>query len=568
MTDDPLIGRKLANYRIERLLGRGGMATVYYATDVRLNRPVAVKVIEAHFRTKESYTARFIQEARAVAVWRHEHIVQIYYAGDEDGLYYFAMEYIDGTTLAKTLADQAAQGTLLPPADVLRYGRAIASALDYAHRKGVIHRDVKPLNVLVSSDGRVVLADFGLALDTAQGSLGEVFGSAHYTAPEQARRSNAAVPQSDLYSLGVILYEMLTGVVPFDDPSPTSVALQQITLDPPPPRQINPDLSPASEAVLLRALSKDPAARYQSGEALMDALEAALQGQPAGRPAVAPQGPAALPPVPAGLAHPPSGEARSDTPPAVARPMVWLSWMSLVAVLCLVLSAAAGFGVLGLWGRLPARNPTPTVSSVSAPAAVQSTGLPLGSPTMTSPTALPPSAVPLQTASPTPEPSPTARLSPLPSDTPAIVASPTPGVPPPSPTLKYSDRRRFVLYYNETGFYMQQTSSQGDLIGGVAFERLDANLQPLDRFSGNRWAKYSSSSRQNWCFRLEISGAENYLNPPECRDQYLATLHLDPTGTEIFWTPQEDGRFFRVLWHGEELVRCEIPVGTCEVYLP
>jgi eukaryotic-like serine/threonine-protein kinase len=107
MTGDPLIGRQLGNYRIERLIGRGGMASVYYATDVRLNRPAAVKVIDAHFREKESYAARFVQEARTAAAWRHEHIIQIYYAGEEDGLYYFAMEYIDGQTLAQILADQA-----------------------------------------------------------------------------------------------------------------------------------------------------------------------------------------------------------------------------------------------------------------------------------------------------------------------------------------------------------------------------------------------------------------------------------------------------------------------------
>jgi len=165
---------------------------------------------------------------------------------------------------------------------VLRIGKAVAEALDYAHRKGVVHRDVKPSNILVGRDGRVVLTDFGLALDVEQGSLGEVFGSSRYIAPEQARRSSGAVPQSDLYSLGVVLYEMLTGSAPFDDPSPTAVALQHVTLAPPPPRSINPKLNAETEAVLLKALSKSPKDRYKTGGELIAALERALlAGKPA-----------------------------------------------------------------------------------------------------------------------------------------------------------------------------------------------------------------------------------------------------------------------------------------------
>ena len=284
MTDDPLIGRQLANFRIERAIGRGGMAQIYYGQDVKLQRPVAIKVIDVRLRGNPAYAQRFVREARAVALWRHEHIVQIYYANDEDGLYYFVMEYIAGQDLGSMIAAYRAKRKLVPHADVLRIGQAVAEALDYAHRKRVVHRDVKPSNILVGRDGRVVLTDFGLALDVAQGSLGEVFGSSHYIAPEQARRSSQAVPQSDLYSLGVVLYEMLTGSAPFDDPSPTAVALQHITLPPPLPRDINPKLNAETEAVLLKALSKSPKDRYQTGGELIAALERALQAsQPAGR---------------------------------------------------------------------------------------------------------------------------------------------------------------------------------------------------------------------------------------------------------------------------------------------
>lgn len=318
---DPLIGQQLANFRIERLIGRGGMAQVYYGWDIRLERPVAVKVIDARYRDNPTYAQRFIREAQAVAAWRHENIIQIYYADDQDGLYYFAMEFIDGADLGSLLQQYADDGELMGHEDVVMVGRAVAAALDYAHQKGVIHRDVKPANVMVTSEGRVVLSDFGLAMDIEQGSLGEVFGSPHYISPEQARSSADAVPQSDLYSLGVMLYEMLTGVVPFDDPSSTTVALQHMTLPPPRPCEINPNLNAETEAVLLRALSKQPDARYQSGSELMDALEAALSG------ITRPTRIAPLPPPPAEITSPPQPTTR-PTRRAVSPHSLTLSLLS------------------------------------------------------------------------------------------------------------------------------------------------------------------------------------------------------------------------------------------------
>ncbi|GIK40833.1 MAG: hypothetical protein BroJett011_46660 [Chloroflexota bacterium] len=279
MIDDPLLGRQLANFRIERPLGRGGMAQVYYGWDVKLQRPVAIKVIDARYRGNPAYAERFVREAQAIAKWRHENIVQIHYADDQDGLYYFAMEYIDGQDLAHLMAEYRQRGELVPQAEVVRIGQAIASALDYAHRQGMVHRDVKPSNVMIARDGRVILTDFGLVMDIEQGSVGESFGSAHYIAPEQARSSAKAGPQSDLYALGVILYELLTGAVPFDDPSSTAVAVQHLTAPPPPPRQINPDLNEATEQVLLKALNKSPEQRYQTGQELLKALEKALQNR-------------------------------------------------------------------------------------------------------------------------------------------------------------------------------------------------------------------------------------------------------------------------------------------------
>jgi serine/threonine protein kinase len=277
MRDDPLIGRRIGNYSIERLLGRGGMASVYYGWDIKLARPVAVKVIDVRAGESQAYAERFVREARAVATWRHENIIQVYYADEQDGLYYYAMEYIDGLDLGELLAQYAADGELMADEDVLLVARAVAQALDYAHQQGVIHRDVKPSNVMVTREGRVVLTDFGLAMDAYQGSMGQVFGTAQYISPEQARSSAQAVPQSDLYAFGVMLYEMLTGARPFDDPSAAVVALQHITEPPRPPRELNPRLSDAVQDVLLKALSKSPQERYQSAAALVGALEAALE---------------------------------------------------------------------------------------------------------------------------------------------------------------------------------------------------------------------------------------------------------------------------------------------------
>lgn len=299
MTNDPLIGKKLANFQIERLLAHGGMADVYYGMDVSLQRPVAIKVIDARFRKNPSYAQRFISEARAMAAWRHENLVQVYYADQQDDLYYFVMEYVDGVSLDVLLRQYADKGEFMPYDEVLHIGKGVASALDYAHRHGVIHRDIKPPNVMISKDNRVVLMDFGLALDTQQGSIGEVFGTPHYIAPEQARRSADATALSDVYSLGVMMYEILTGVVPFDDPSATSVAILHLSEAPPPPRSLNPALSERTEMVLLRVLEKDPKHRYPSTLEFIKELERALKAPPK------PITTAKLPPLPPGISAPP-----------------------------------------------------------------------------------------------------------------------------------------------------------------------------------------------------------------------------------------------------------------------
>lgn len=275
---DELIGRTLAGtYRIERVIGRGGMGAVYYGWDESLDRPVAVKVVDTQHRENPDYAVRFVREARAVAKWRHDNIVQVYYAGEEEGLLFFAMEHIEGEHLGAILQNYKDQGQYMPYAEVVRIIRAVAVALDYAHERGVIHRDVKPSNILIAAeDGRVVLTDFGLAMDVDLGSVGEIFGSPMYVAPEQAVLSAKAVPESDLYSLGAILFQMLTGELVFAADSMMATAMAHIQEPPRSPQVVRPEISAALAAVVLKTLEKEPQKRYASGRELVQALEQAL----------------------------------------------------------------------------------------------------------------------------------------------------------------------------------------------------------------------------------------------------------------------------------------------------
>jgi serine/threonine protein kinase len=274
---DPLIGKRLDEYRLEKLLGRGGMARVYRGLDLGLQRYAAVKVIDTPYRQDEDYLARFEREARAIAQLEHPHIVTVYRYGRASNLLYLAMRYIEGPDLQIILEDYEQKGQIMSLADVTRLIREIGSALDYAHRQGIIHRDVKPSNVMLNAEGRAYLTDFGMALLTDVGTQGKILGSPHYISPEQAVSSARAVPQSDLYSLGVILFRMVTGRLPFNHDDMLELLMLHMTVEPPDPRDIRPDVDSALAEVILKALVKEPDKRYTSGKALSDALEAAVK---------------------------------------------------------------------------------------------------------------------------------------------------------------------------------------------------------------------------------------------------------------------------------------------------
>ena len=277
---DSLIDQQLGDYQIIELLGRGGMARVYKGYDARLDRYAAVKVIDAQLLASEAedeYRQRFCREARAIASMQHPNIVSIYQFGDFENLYYMAMVLIDGCDLGQILREHIQNRTRISYGQAMRIARDIAKALDYAHEQGVIHRDIKPSNIMVMRDGHAILTDFGLALSVPEGSIGNTFGSAHYIAPEQALASNNAVPQSDLYSLCVVIYQMLAGKVPFDDPSAMSVVLHHLRSTPPAPGSFNPDLTAEIDRVLLKGLSKEPRQRFENGASMIAALEKALK---------------------------------------------------------------------------------------------------------------------------------------------------------------------------------------------------------------------------------------------------------------------------------------------------
>jgi eukaryotic-like serine/threonine-protein kinase len=277
---DNLIGQQLDEYRLEGLLGKGGMARVYRAVDVRLKRYVAVKVIDTPFRAESEYTTRFEREAQAIAQLNHPHIVQLYRYGEADGVLYMAMQYVQGADLATILDSYRQHGELMPPADAVRVIREVCLALDYAHGRGVIHRDVKPSNIMLDKNSRSVLTDFGLSLLSELGTQGEVFGTPHYIAPEQAISSAGAVPQSDLYSIGVILYELFTGRLPFDGADVMDIAMRHLSESPPLPSTYRADINPELEAVIVKTLAKKPEERFPTGAALSKALERALHLAP------------------------------------------------------------------------------------------------------------------------------------------------------------------------------------------------------------------------------------------------------------------------------------------------
>ncbi len=259
-------------YRILRRIGSGGMADVYCAEDSHLGRQVAIKVLHRRFAQDQEFVERFRREAKSAAGLNHPNVVGVFDRGEHEGTYYIAMEYLTGRTLKDIVTAEAP----LPQERVIDLGTQILQAAGFAHRHGVIHRDFKPHNVIVDELGHAKVTDFGIARAGASEmtETGSIMGTAQYLSPEQAQ-GHAVTATSDIYSIGVMLYEMLAGRLPFEGDSAVAVALKHLSEQPPPISQWRPDVHPALEAVVMAALAKDPAQRWQSAEDLAAALEAA-----------------------------------------------------------------------------------------------------------------------------------------------------------------------------------------------------------------------------------------------------------------------------------------------------
>ena len=268
---DKYLGTMLDDrYEILEVIGTGGMAVVYKAMCHRLNRYVAVKILRDELANDEEFRKRFQTEAQAVAMLSHPNIVSVYDVSHSDGVEYIVMELIEGVTLMQYMKKKGALGWK----EALHFAVQISKALEHAHEKGIIHRDIKPQNIMILKDGTIKVADFGIAaLESAQEKKSDqTVGSVHYIAPEQARGEQPD-PRSDIYSLGVVMYEMLTGKMPYDGDTAEQVAMKHITGHPVPPQELNPDIPEELAAITLKAMNSDINARYQSASELLRDLE-------------------------------------------------------------------------------------------------------------------------------------------------------------------------------------------------------------------------------------------------------------------------------------------------------
>jgi beta-lactam-binding protein with PASTA domain/predicted Ser/Thr protein kinase len=367
-------------YRIQRKLGAGGMADVYLAEDQELGRRVAIKILNSRHGNDDQFIERFRREAKNAAALNHPNIVSIYDRGEAEDTYYIAMEFLDGRTLKELIIGRGAA----PINVAIEYARQILSALRFAHRHGIVHRDIKPHNVLVDGEGRVKVTDFGIArAGTSQMTeTGSIVGTAQYLSPEQARGGEVD-PRSDLYSLGVVLYELLTGKTPFDGETPVEIAMKHLSTTPKPPSKLRPDVPEELDMVVMRALAKSPDERYQSADEMEGDLERVARGarvsattldtatQVLRRPAAAV---AAASATAATMIAPPPASATGAVPPAVVteeeeyeeggadRPL----WPWLVAVGFVIAAIIAGFFV---WQELSGSTPqVPVNNYVNEPA--------------------------------------------------------------------------------------------------------------------------------------------------------------------------------------------------------
>ncbi len=352
-------------YRLVDQIGEGGMAKVYRAQDLVLGRTVAIKVLRPQYSADPSFLARFQQEAQAAARLTHPNIVAVYDVGQDGGRHYIVMEYVEGPSLADLIARSAP----FPVEKALKFAIQICAAVGFAHRAGIVHRDIKPHNVMMTAEGLVKVTDFGLAYALSPSAVtedGTVWGTPHYLSPEQATGKNVA-PASDVYSIGIVMYEMLTGKLPFEADNTVAVALMHIHEQPPPLRSQNPLVPPGLAGIVNTALAKEPAARYRTADHLGQVLKDYRRSGD--------QATSFLP-----SARPPArAKKKGDKPTITGRtPTDWLALLlSSTAVLALL-------GLIPIWTLVFRRYnlPVPTPTVVLVPTATSTVVLPTVTPTV------------------------------------------------------------------------------------------------------------------------------------------------------------------------------------------
>ncbi len=578
------LGQTLGPYQILEKIGQGGMAEVYKGFHPALHRYVAIKLLGQFLQADPSFARRFQREAQAVAALRHPNIIQIFDFGTQNDSHYLVMEYVEGKDLGDEIERRCAGGEPFTPNEILQLLSQVADALDYAHEQGVVHRDIKPGNILITEDGRAILTDFGLAMlrdRVSPATMGRSFGTPEYIAPEQAIDSRAAVPQSDIYALGVILYEMVTGHLPFEDESPLSLALKHINEEPTPPRHYVPQLPEAVEAVILRALAKEPTERFPTTRAMVKALREAWAG--AGVQLSEELSPAAV--SPGGPPHPRAAAPANGKRPSSSiwrrRNLLFVGSLGLILIGLLgFFTLAQGGGPLVIAGATPTSTSTPTFTPVPteppAPTATATvapthtaTVTPLPTNTFTPSPTSSPTATPVtpSTATPTPSPTETPTPTPTPTETPA----PTP--------VEAADLYNRILFKTDRAGSVQIYSMNPDgsdprlVPNPVIYNELaapealspDRKQQIVVRTEGNAdlWLVTLDGSRDEWrityaaqndydpawspagdliAFVSEQSGnSDIYISTPLGFDMRRITFNESPLDRHPSWSP--DGRY-------------------------
>ncbi len=542
------LGTRLGPYEVQGIVGRGGMSVVYRAHDHNLQRAVAIKMMSRAAAEQPGFIERFRQEARLIAALHHPHIVQVYASGEYQGLPYIVEELLPGPTLGQQLRELHARRQPMGRDAILPITRDLANALDAAHAAGVIHRDIKPDNAIYNAQGQIILTDFGIArpltTNTRYTQTGMVMGTPDYIAPEQAQ-GQTLTPATDVYALGVVVYEMITGQTPFNDESAINILIQHIQMSPPAMRPLRPDLPASAEGIVLRALAKEPSARYQQASAFADALaQAWLTNAPVGAAVTEP--PPVAPPPPVNVHEQPTrAMATGDVPPAArsgapGTPSIGNSpvplWGLLLATLALLLVGGAAFFVLAgqpddsgdnVGGVVP---PTPTATS-TATATASPTPTAETSPTPEISPTLPPELPTDIPPPPTEQLPPTATTPPLPPPTPAV-----PPLPPSGTGLAFTSD-------GGSGFRLFTTStSTGD-------------VQPLLASTSNDFAPAWSPDGSRVAFHSDRNGNEDIF-VLDTRTGEVTQLTSDTANErEPVWSPD-----------GQRLAYWADPNGTWDIY--